>query len=162
MLSPIVFSPSVFPGGTNGKEPACQCRRRRRRKGHRFDPWVEKIPWRKAWQPTLVVFPGESPWTEEPGRLQSMGSQRAEHDRATKHSTHGIYTWFPSVSTNSQVAQLVHSVCQCRRCKRCWYDPGRSPGEGNGNPLQYFLPGKFHGQRSLAAYSTWGCRVVHN
>ena len=102
-----------------------------------FDPWVEKIPWRKAWQPTLVVFPGESPWTEEPGRLQSMGSQRAEHDRATKHSTHGIYTWFPSVSTNSQVAQLVHSVCQCRRCKRCWYDPGRSPGEGNGNPLQY-------------------------
>ena len=26
---------------------------------------------------------------------------------------------------------------------------GRSPGEGNGNPLQYFLPGKYHGQRSL-------------
>ena len=30
---------------------------------------------------------------------------------------------------------------------------GISPGEGNGNPLQYFLPGKFHGQRSLAGYS---------
>ena len=31
---------------------------------------------------------------------------------------------------------------------------GRSPGEGNGKPLQYpvFLPGKFHGQRSLAGY----------
>ena len=28
---------------------------------------------------------------------------------------------------------------------------GRSPREGNGNPLQYFLPGKSHGQRSLAA-----------
>ena len=26
---------------------------------------------------------------------------------------------------------------------------GRTP-EKNGNPLQYFLPGKFHGQRSLA------------
>ena len=33
-----------------------------------------------------------------------------------------------------------------------WEDP---PGEGNGNPLQYFLPGKFHGQRSLVGYSPW-------
>ena len=34
---------------------------------------------------------------------------------------------------------------------------GRSLGEGNGNPLQLFLPGEFHGQRSLANYSPWGC-----
>ena len=30
---------------------------------------------------------------------------------------------------------------------------GRFPGEGNSNPLQYSLPGKSHGQRSLASYS---------
>ena len=30
---------------------------------------------------------------------------------------------------------------------------GRAPGEGNGNPLQYFLLGKSHGQRSLEDYS---------
>ena len=35
---------------------------------------------------------------------------------------------------------------------------GRSPGEGNGNPLQYFLPGKFREQRSLLGYSPWGCK----
>ena len=31
------------------------------------------------------------------------------------------------------------SACQCRRCKRCRFNPwyGKSPGEGNGNPLQY-------------------------
>ena len=29
---------------------------------------------------TLVFVPGESPWTEEPGGLQSMGSQRVGHD----------------------------------------------------------------------------------
>ena len=29
-------------------------------------------------------------------------------------------------------------------------------GEGNGSPLQYLLPGKFHRQRSLAGYSLWG------
>ena len=47
-----------FPGGTSGKEPACQCRRLKR---HRFDPWVGKIqPRRRAWQPTPVFFPGES------------------------------------------------------------------------------------------------------
>ena len=32
---------------------------------------------------------------------------------------------------------------------------GRPPGEGNGNPPA-FLPGKSHGQRSLAGYSPWG------
>ena len=30
------------------------------------------------------------------------------------------------------------------------------PKEGNGNPLQYFLPGKYHGQRGLAGYSPQG------
>ena len=34
---------------------------------------------------------------------------------------------------------------------------GRSPGEGHGNPLQYFLPGESHGQRSLVGCSPWGC-----
>ena len=34
--------------------------------------------------------------------------------------------------------------------------PGRSPGEGNGNLLWYFLPGESHGQRSLVGYGPWG------
>ena len=34
---------------------------------------------------------------------------------------------------------------------------GRSPGEGNGNPVSpEFLPRESHGQRSLASYSPWG------
>ena len=33
---------------------------------------------------------------------------------------------------------------------------GRSPGEENGKAFLYFLPGKSHGQRSLAGYSPWG------
>jgi len=44
------------------------------------DPWVGEIPWRRAWQPTPVFLPGESPWTEEPGGLQFIGSQRVGHD----------------------------------------------------------------------------------
>ena len=38
-----------FPGGTCGKGPTCQCRSYKR---CGFDPWVGKIPWRKARQPT--------------------------------------------------------------------------------------------------------------
>ena len=46
-----------FPGGTSGKEPACQYRRCKR---CRFNPWVRKLPWRTEWQPTPVFLPGES------------------------------------------------------------------------------------------------------
>ena len=44
-------------------------------------------------------------------------------------------------------------------------DPGsipgsrRSPGEGNGYPLQYSCL-DFHGQRSLVGYSPWGCKEL--
>jgi len=62
-----------FPGGASGKEPTCQCRRCKR---YRFDPWVRKILGRRAWQHTPVFLPEESPWTGEPGWLQSIGSQR--------------------------------------------------------------------------------------
>ena len=33
------------------------------------NPRVRKIPWRRKWQPTSVLLPGEILWTEEPGRL---------------------------------------------------------------------------------------------
>ena len=45
-----------------------------------LDPWVGKIPWKRAWQPTPKFLPGESSWTEEPDELQSMGSQRVGHN----------------------------------------------------------------------------------
>ena len=60
-------------GASGKKKPNCQCRR------HKFHPWVRKIPWRREWQPTPVFLAGESPRTEEPGGLQSMGSQRVRH-----------------------------------------------------------------------------------
>jgi len=34
-----------FPGGTSGKKLGCKCRR------CSFDPWVRKIPWRRAGNP---------------------------------------------------------------------------------------------------------------
>ena len=67
------FLQGIFP--SQGSDPGLlQCRR------PGFDPWVGKIPWRRAWQPTPVFLSGESSWTEEPGRLQSVGLQRVRHD----------------------------------------------------------------------------------
>ena len=43
------------PCWLSGKESACQCRR------HGFNPWVQKIPWRRKWQLTPVFLPGKSP-----------------------------------------------------------------------------------------------------
>ena len=56
---------------TSGEEPVCQCRRCKR---HRFDPWVGKSP-RERHGNLLQYSCLENPMTEEPGRVQSMGSQ---------------------------------------------------------------------------------------
>ena len=70
----------------SSKESTCQCRRRE------FDPWLGKIPWRREWQPTPVLA-WEIPWTEEPGRLQSMGLQRIGHDLETIQQEWNMTCW---------------------------------------------------------------------
>ena len=40
-----------------------------------FDPWVRKVSWRRAWQPTPVFLPGESQAQRSLEGLQSTGSQ---------------------------------------------------------------------------------------
>ena len=60
LSSCIINLPSfhwMLPRWCSGKESACQCRRCKR---HVFDPWVGKIPWRRKWQPTPGLLPGES------------------------------------------------------------------------------------------------------
>ena len=62
-------------------------------------------------------------------------------------------------------ARGKESVCQCRRCKRCGFDPWvkKIPWSKKWHPTPVFLPGKFHGQRSVAGYSPMGLwRVRHD
>ena len=66
-----------FPGGANGKEPACQCRRHERL---RFDPWVRKILWRRAQPPTPVFLPGESHGQRSLVGYSPWGRKRVGHD----------------------------------------------------------------------------------
>ena len=48
----------------------------------------------------------------------------------------------------------------CLQCRRPKFEPwlGRSPGEGNGNPV--FLPGEFHGQREPGKLKSMGSQRV--
>ena len=76
----------------------------------RFLGWED--PWRRAWQPTPVFLPGESPWTQEPGGFakESMGSQRVRHDWPTKHST---YTWRRVVASVATIqARNIFGLCR--------------------------------------------------
>ena len=45
-----------------------------------------KVPWEKAMAPHSSTLARKIPWMEEPGRLQSMGSQRVGQDWATSLS----------------------------------------------------------------------------
>ena len=83
---------ALLIGGASGKEPGCQCRRSKR---HRFDPWVEKIPWRRARQPTPVLLSGES---MDRGAWQAIvlwveKSQKRRKQLNTAHTAHRRFTW---------------------------------------------------------------------
>ena len=60
------------------------------------------------------ILTWEIPWTEEPGRLQSMRSQRVRHDWATEHTCSWLIFTFceMSVSTNMQIIQDKRKVNQ--------------------------------------------------
>ena len=83
-----------FPGGASGKKkknpPVSQCGRHKRLE---FDPWVGKIPWKRAWQPTPVFFPGESPRTEEAWQatVHSVARSRTRPKRLSMHLARGFY-----------------------------------------------------------------------
>ena len=74
-----------FPGGASGKEPTSQCRRRKR---CGFNTWVGKIPWRTAWQPTLVFFPRES------------------------HGQRSLVGYSPQGCTESDMTEVTQQLCK--------------------------------------------------
>ena len=72
--------------GLPSKEPACQRRRHKRR---RSDPWVEKIPWRRAWHPTAVFLPGESRGQRSLAGCSPRG-HRVRHDWSDYACAHPV------------------------------------------------------------------------
>ena len=97
-----------FSSSSAGKN-LLQCRRRRR---HRFDPWVGKIPWRRAWQPTPVFLPGES-HDRGAWRARIHGLQRVGHDwRGLAHIHASVvmvsYSWWPLLARCYKAEGYAH------------------------------------------------------
>ena len=84
----------VFPGSANGKEHACQCRRR---KGCRFDSWVGMISWKRSLATHTSILAQRIPWTEEPGGLQSIKSKESDTADDWAH-TQGVLSTLDSGS----------------------------------------------------------------
>ena len=83
------------------------------------------------------------PWTEEPGRLQSTGSQRVGHD------------WATSPSPYLTISTILYQGSPCNVITYL------TPGKGMATtPVS--LSRKSHGQKSLAGSSPWGSRVGHD
>jgi len=65
-----------FPGGSSGKEPACQYKRPKR--------WVQSLGQEDLLEEDMAthssILAWKNPWREEPGRLQSIGLHRVRHD----------------------------------------------------------------------------------
>ena len=129
-----------FPGGSVVKNLP-QCRR------HRFDPWIRKILWRRAWQFTSIFLPGEShrqrslegysPW----GRKESVTQlkQLSTHSTHTHTHTHThnsykdyISVHFTSLKNTILCAQWWQTLCDLVECSL----PGKNPGVGCYFPLQ--------------------------
>ena len=107
--------------------------------------WLAKLPdhskhsihvsqwasWEKEMAAHSSVLAWRIPRSEEPGGLLSMESHRVGHDWNDLAAAAAL--GFPGGTGGKK------PPCQCRRHKRCGFDPcpGRSPGGGHGNPLQY-------------------------
>ena len=93
----------------------------------------QEDPLEKEMAPHSSTLAWKIPWTEEPGRLQSTGSQRVGHDWATSLSfVLSLYykEGFPGGSLVKNPPANAEDAGSIPRL-------GRSPGEGNGNLLQY-------------------------
>ena len=76
-----------FPGGASSKEPTCQSRRQKK---HWFHPREDPLQEGMAIVSSIPAWRG--PWPEEPGRLQSIGMQRVEHNRVTQPASDKVTT----------------------------------------------------------------------
>ena len=112
---------------------------------------VQSLGWKGSLKEGIPTYSSilawRIPWTEEPGELQSMGSQRVENNRADFFLSLclGYILGLPGWLRGKE------STCQCSRHQTHGFDPwvGKIPWRRKWQPTPVFLPGEPHGQRSL-------------
>ena len=104
-----------------------------------WETWVRSLGWEDPLEKEMATHSStlawKIPWTEEPGGLQSMGSQRVGHDWATSLSF-SLSLFTPGLP---RYCSGKGSPARAGGTRDLGTIPGsgRSPGEGNGNPFQF-------------------------
>ena len=123
----------------NGIGSTWQCRRCKK---HGFNPWVRKIPWRRAWQPTPVCLPGkshdkgtwqaivhgvtESNTTEHSAQLTAKSMKEPRLHSRRKACLKSVHSPMPSPLPDLSFTSSVWGRQRCRsECK----DDDKTPGE---------------------------------
>ena len=124
--------------------------------------WAGKESARNVGDLGLIPGFGRSPGEGKGYPLQYSGLENSMDCIA--HGVAKSQTWLSDFHTQQILgkgfpgdASGKEPVCQCRRCRRCGFNPwvGRSR-EGHGNLLQYSCLENPNGQMSLVACSPWG------
>ena len=124
--------------------------------------WLSATLWTMACQaPLSMGFSRQEHWSGLPFPSPMHESEKWKWSRSVVSDSYGLQPtrllrpWdFPGKNTGVS--------CQCLRwqCRRSrfnfWF--GKIPQRRKWQPTPVFLPGEFHGQRSLAGYRPWGCK----
>ena len=116
--------PPEYADGSDSKESACN-----------WETWVQTLCWEDPLEESMTthssILAWRIPWTEEPGWLQSIGSQRVGHDWTTKHSTAPIINYLPPELRNQFLFKklLYIGICPdpCVYAQLCRCSPLVSP-----------------------------------
>ena len=125
----------------------------------------QEDPLEKGMATNSRILTWRIPGTEDPVRLQSMGSQRVQHDWATFTSTlsrkNSDSHTVPALQVlHLQVPLPARLTPRHMHCKRLGFHPcvRKIPWRRKWQPSPVFMPGKSHGQMSLVGYSPWRCK----
>ena len=116
-----------------------------------FLGWEDPLEKEMATYSSILAW--QVSWTEEPGGLQSVGSQRVRHDERLTLTyllyllLCNVYVWWASLA-----AQMVKNLPAVQETQ-----VRKIPWRREQLPTPVFLPGEFHGQKSLdGSFSPWG------
>ena len=146
------------------------------------ETWIRSLGWEDPLEEVVAthsnILAWKLPWTEEPGRLQSMGWQRVRHDwtqqstlscagrvfRELRKFGRSLAVTCPDSGGKGGLGKRLLGVTPCIVEVEGEYPSllHKVSWRRKWQLTPVFLPGKSLGQRSLAGYSLWGRRVWHN
>ena len=79
------------------------------------ETWVRSLGWEDPLEKEMAIHSSilawRIPWTEEPGGLQSTGSQRVRHHGATKHTAqHKVYVSFQRLKDQLRIYRVAEGL----------------------------------------------------